>query len=164
MPQFLENALRHEGRKKGLTGEHLERYVYGGMNSVGAMHGNKETAKGREMEKKHMAKEEAAADGAPHNIREMRIEVMRGKGKDGKPGAITGHIVHHHHMETRSKGGAFVTSEHEQHPFSADGAPVNGEGDGLVDHVARHLGLGGEDMENPAPKESKGEVESEEAE
>jgi hypothetical protein len=145
MPKFLENALRHEGRKKGLSGAHLEKYVYGGMNSIGAMHGSKETAKGREMEKKHMEKE--SADGAPHNMREMRIEVTRGKDKK-----VTGHIVHHQMMETRSKGGAFVTSEHESHPFGPDGESMSEGGDGLVDHVARHLGLGGDaPMENPMP-------------
>lgn len=53
MPKFLEAALRHEGRKKGLTGDHLDRYVYGGMNHIGAMHGSQETAKGAAMEEKH---------------------------------------------------------------------------------------------------------------
>ncbi|HXM63743.1 MAG TPA: hypothetical protein VN950_22975 [Terriglobales bacterium] len=53
MPKFLENALRHEARKKGLTGRHADRYVYGGMNAIGAMHGNKETAKGERMQAKH---------------------------------------------------------------------------------------------------------------
>jgi hypothetical protein len=55
MPAFLEKQLRAEGAKKGFSGEHLDRYVYGAMNNMGAMHGNKETTKGRSMEKKHMA-------------------------------------------------------------------------------------------------------------
>jgi hypothetical protein len=56
MPKFLEAALRYEGRKKGLSGKHLDHYVYGGMNSIGAMHGSKETAKGERMQKKHDVK------------------------------------------------------------------------------------------------------------
>lgn len=48
--------MRKEGRKKGFSGDRLDRYVYGGMNSTGAMHGNKITKKGREMEKKHARK------------------------------------------------------------------------------------------------------------
>lgn len=48
MPAFLEKKLK-------------ERYpnnpgaVYGTMNKIGAMHGNKETAKGKAMERKHKA-------------------------------------------------------------------------------------------------------------
>jgi hypothetical protein len=53
MPAFLEKQLRAEAARKGLTGEHADRYVYGAMNNMGAMHGNKETAKGRAMERKH---------------------------------------------------------------------------------------------------------------
>ena len=55
MPAFLEKKLRAEGRKKGLSGDRLDAYVYGGMNNMGAMHGNKVTALGRRMEKKHKA-------------------------------------------------------------------------------------------------------------
>ncbi|HWH59306.1 MAG TPA: hypothetical protein VN682_16880 [Terriglobales bacterium] len=46
MPKFLEDAL-----KKEYPGNPSA--VYGTMNKIGAMHGNKETAKGREMEAKH---------------------------------------------------------------------------------------------------------------
>lgn len=53
MPKFLEEQLRKEGEKKGLKGERLDHYVYGAMNNMGAMHGNKETAKGKAMQKKH---------------------------------------------------------------------------------------------------------------
>lgn len=55
MPKFLKSALRHEATKKGLTGEAADRYVFGGLNNIGAMHGSKETAKGRAMEAKHAA-------------------------------------------------------------------------------------------------------------
>lgn len=53
MPDFLEAALRHSAKKHGFTGEHEDRYVYGAMNHLNAMHGNKITAHGREMEAKH---------------------------------------------------------------------------------------------------------------
>lgn len=56
MPAFLERKLRAEGRKKGKKGKALDAYVYGTMNNMGAMHGNKETAKGKAMERKHKKK------------------------------------------------------------------------------------------------------------
>jgi hypothetical protein len=56
MPAFLERALSKSGRKHGFSGRRLARYVYGGMNTIGAMHGNKETAKGEAMDAKHAAK------------------------------------------------------------------------------------------------------------
>lgn len=49
MPQFLEAKLKAEyGNNKHA--------IYGTMNRIGAMHGNKITAKGREMERKHAKK------------------------------------------------------------------------------------------------------------
>ncbi len=49
MPAFLEKKLKAEyGNNPGA--------VYGTLNKIGAMHGSKETAKGREMERKHLAK------------------------------------------------------------------------------------------------------------
>ena len=53
MPAFLESKLKAEARKKGLKGRRAAGYVYGTMNAIGAMHGNKETAKGRAMQAKH---------------------------------------------------------------------------------------------------------------
>lgn len=55
MPEFLENALRHAGKKHGFTGEHLDRYVYGSMQNMHVLKGQLETEKGREMEAKHQA-------------------------------------------------------------------------------------------------------------
>ncbi len=49
MPEFLEKKLKDEYGADSKT-------PYKVMNSIGAMRGNKETAKGREMEKKHDAK------------------------------------------------------------------------------------------------------------
>lgn len=47
MPQFLIDRLKREygAANKGA--------IYGTLNKIGAMHGNKETAKGREMQRKH---------------------------------------------------------------------------------------------------------------
>ena len=49
MPKFLENKLKKEypGNPKA---------VYGTMNKMGVMKGNKITAKGRAMERKHKEK------------------------------------------------------------------------------------------------------------
>ena len=49
MPKFLETKLKKE--YPGNPGA-----VYGTMNKIGAMKGNKETALGRRMQKKHDAK------------------------------------------------------------------------------------------------------------
>lgn len=63
MPAFLEKQLRAEAAKKGLSGRKADEYVYGAMNNMGAMHGNKETAKGKSMQAKHDKKYgRAAAD------------------------------------------------------------------------------------------------------
>lgn len=46
MPKFLERKLRAEYGNN-------PRAIYGTMNAIGAMKGNKETAKGRGMQAKH---------------------------------------------------------------------------------------------------------------
>lgn len=48
MPKFLENKLKAEYGKDS-------KIPYMVMNKLGAMRGNKETAKGKAMEKKHVA-------------------------------------------------------------------------------------------------------------
>lgn len=53
MPKALEEKLRREYAAKGKTGEALDHAVYGTMNKMGMMHGNKETSKGRAYDKKH---------------------------------------------------------------------------------------------------------------
>ncbi len=53
MPRFLEEALRRGAAKHGMSGRRADAYVYGAMNKMGAMHGNKETALGRAMARKH---------------------------------------------------------------------------------------------------------------
>lgn len=52
MPKFLEDKLRRE-----YPGN--ERAIYGTLNNMGAMKGNRETPKGRAMDAKH-------ATGHPH--------------------------------------------------------------------------------------------------
>lgn len=56
MPNFLERTLMTEAAKKGMSGRKKSQYVYGAMNNMGAMHGNKVTPKGRAMQRKHEAK------------------------------------------------------------------------------------------------------------
>ncbi len=46
MPEFLHKKLKAE------YGDN-DRAIYGTMNKIGAMRGNKETAKGRAMQRKH---------------------------------------------------------------------------------------------------------------
>lgn len=49
MPKFLEDKLRAEYGNDPHA-------IYGTMNKIGAMHGNKITPKGRAMERKHKQK------------------------------------------------------------------------------------------------------------
>lgn len=56
MPKFLEAKLKSQARKEGMKGKEAARYTYGALNNMGAMNGNKETAKGVEMDAKHAAK------------------------------------------------------------------------------------------------------------
>lgn len=49
MPEFLEKKLKKEYGNNPHA-------IYGTLNKIGAMHGNKETAKGKAMEKKHKSK------------------------------------------------------------------------------------------------------------
>jgi hypothetical protein len=53
MPKFLEDRLKREAAAKGFSGKKAAAYVYGTMNNLGAMRGNKETAKGARMQAKH---------------------------------------------------------------------------------------------------------------
>lgn len=53
MPKFLESVLSKEADKKGFTGDRKDHYVFGAMNNMGAMRGNKETPKGKAMQEKH---------------------------------------------------------------------------------------------------------------
>jgi hypothetical protein len=125
MPKFLETKLKKEYGEKSAV-------PYKVMNSIGAMRGNKETAKGRAMEEKHEAKMNAP------KIRSMRIEIHHGPGM-----AVTGHTVHHEMMPTKmakSPGGAFMEETNHSYPFDANGQSST-HGD-MLDHIAEHLGMG----------------------
>lgn len=52
MPEFLEKKLKKEYGNN-------DHAIYGTLNKIGAMHGNKETKKGRRMEAKHEDKTKA---------------------------------------------------------------------------------------------------------
>lgn len=41
-----ESALKRTARKKGFKGKRAARYVFGALNNMGMMHGNKPTAMG----------------------------------------------------------------------------------------------------------------------
>lgn len=58
MPNFLERTLRIAAISKGLKGPEADKYVYGALNNMSAMHGNVETPKGHAMDAKHAAKME----------------------------------------------------------------------------------------------------------
>ena len=118
MPKFLETQLKKEYGEKSAV-------PYKVMNKMGVMRGNKITAKGREMERKHEADMKTG-----HNIREIRIEVHRGKG-----GKVTGHTVHHHLIpKPTTKSHAFYEDTTERYPFAAD------DHKGTVAHVNKALG------------------------
>lgn len=53
MPKFLENALAHEADKKGLIGDAKDRYIWGTMNHMKVVRGNRITPKGEAMEEAH---------------------------------------------------------------------------------------------------------------
>ena len=82
MPKFLEAKLK----KEYPNNPHA---VYGTMNAIGAMHGNKETAKGAAMEKKHVADHLHTPHHEPHP----------GKKIDGTPydGKLAGNSTPHEH-------------------------------------------------------------------
>lgn len=148
MPKFLEEKLKREYPNNPSA-------VYGTMNAIGAMHGSKETAKGREMEKKHEAKMKTAkASAAP--MREMRIEIHR-----GPKNKVTGFTVHHHMMPKATKSMAFSENTTHSQPFGAD------QHEQMMDHIHEHtaaqLGGGAKMAEGKAGAEDTGEQEETEA-
>lgn len=62
MPKFLEDKLKSEYPNNPHA-------VYGTMNKLGAMHGNKETAKGRAMEAKHVRDTKPHIDRGHRNVK-----------------------------------------------------------------------------------------------
>ncbi len=142
MPKFLEAKLKREYGEKSTV-------PFKVMNSIGAMHGNKETAKGAAMEKKHEAKMKTAK-ASVEPMREMRIEIHR-----GPKNKVTGFTVHHHMMPTSaSKSGAFMQTEQHSQPFGAH------EHEAMMEHVDQHtaaqLGYGAKMAEGKAGAEDMG--------
>lgn len=138
MPKFLEDDLRRQAAKKGLTGKRADHYVFGAMNNIGAMRGSKETAKGRAMEEKHDEDTHMPKMGnmgkmgnmshAGGKMKEMRIEIHRGQG-----GKVSGFTVHHHMQpKPASKSSAFMENETVSQPFGAH------EHEAMIDHVHEH--------------------------
>ena len=84
MPKFLEKKLKTEASAKGMSGRTTDRYVYGAMNNMGAMHGNKETAKGARMDAKHARDEKAGTASDQHPARNLGAH-LHPKGSGGKP-------------------------------------------------------------------------------
>lgn len=72
MPAFMEAQLREEARKKGLKGKDADHYVFGAMNNMGAMHGNKVTAKGEQMQAEHERDKAEGQRRALHSLRKRR--------------------------------------------------------------------------------------------
>ena len=139
MPKFLETKLKREyGENSAIP--------FKVMNSIGAMRGNKETTKGREMEKKHeedkaMKKPSIKMTATP--MRGMRIEIHHGPGMK-----VTGHTVHHDMMPTKpadSPSGAFLEETNHSFPFDAHGE--SSSHGNMIDHIAEHLGMGGAEEE-----------------
>lgn len=140
MPKFLEDKLRAEYGNN-------PRAIYGTMNKIGAMRGNKETAKGREMERKHEADMKKPSAG---KVESMRVEVHR-----GPKGEVTGHTVHTHMMPSASsKSAAFMEHTSHAQPFGAKGEHPTG-GPHMLDHIGGQLGLedGDHQMSEAEPSE-----------
>jgi len=109
MPKFLEDKLRAEYGNNPHA-------IYGTMNKIGAMHGNKETQKGKQMEKKH-----------EHKMSHMIIRMH----EDG------GHTVEHH-MHPKSSGKSMAFMEHSEPKTHVFG---KGEKHKMAAHLAEHLDL-----------------------
>ena len=81
MPKFLEDRLRAQAANKGLTGRQADRYTYGTLNALGAMHGNVETAKGQRMDAKHSADMKAGKARQPKQTQSSMPHPHRNLGK-----------------------------------------------------------------------------------
>ena len=96
MPKFLEQKLEAEAAKQGKTGRAAARYVYGAMNNMGAMHGNKETAKGAAMDRKH------ARDMKRGSSKPSYAEVVRARANNTQPHPIR-NLKHYAHPKGGNK-------------------------------------------------------------
>lgn len=74
MPKFLEDKLRAEYGNN-------PRAIYGTLNNIGAMRGNQETAKGRQMEVKHAKDMAAGTASGMHPHRNLGAYLHPKKGR-----------------------------------------------------------------------------------
>jgi hypothetical protein len=137
MPAFLEAKLKSEAAKKGFAGRRAARYVYGAMNDMGAMRGNRETAKGAAMERKHEQKKRLTKDSVAR-IREKMKGGKRVRSIEIEPAENGGHTVTHHF----TSGSTAAYAEPERHVFGAH------EGHEMLAHVANHLEIPEQQEEN----------------
>jgi hypothetical protein len=144
MPKFLEDKLKREYGENSAV-------PFKVMNSIGAMRGNKETEKGREMEAKHnrdKGEKPAMKKQPAMPMKRMEIEIHRGPKKE-----VTGFTVHHHMMPTPSKSPAFMEDTTHSQPFSVK------EHDAMMDHIDEHTSaqmgksMGGAEAAAEAPGE-----------
>jgi hypothetical protein len=70
MPKFLEDKLKAEYGNNPHA-------IYGTLNKLGAMHGNKETAKGRQMEAKHQRDVKAGTAKPMHPVMRQRAQMVK---------------------------------------------------------------------------------------
>jgi len=89
MPKFLEAKLKKEYPNNPGA-------VYGTMNAIGAMHGNKETAKGAAMEKKHVADHLHTPHTPPHKGVTVHGEPHKGHVAGNMPAHKHDKVTHHY--------------------------------------------------------------------
>lgn len=112
MPDFLEKKLKAEYGNNPHA-------IYGTLNKIGAMRGNKETKLGKEMEAKHMKKMKFESTHIQHL-------------GDGT------HVVTHHPAMKMSKSGAMASPMAEPVKYSASS-------DELMGKMGDHLGIESEE-------------------
>jgi hypothetical protein len=89
MPKFLEAKLK----KEYPNNPHA---VFGTMNAIGAMHGNKETAKGAAMEKKHVHEHLQTPHHEPHKGKDVHGEPHKGHVAGSLPTHKHEKVTHHY--------------------------------------------------------------------
>lgn len=98
MPKFLEAKLKAEyGANSSIP--------YKVMNKIGAMHGNKETAKGRAMDVKHERKLHPALQQRAQMVKEAHAHLSRAIPGFQQMPAATRMAATQHHVRTRLKNG-----------------------------------------------------------
>lgn len=94
MPKFLEQKLKRE-----YPGN--PRAVYGTMNNIGAMHGNKETPKGAAMQAKHEQKLHPKMAQRASMVKEAHAHLSAAVPEYGKAPARQRMMMTQHHVNLR---------------------------------------------------------------